>query len=196
MCEPVSIGLGIMAVAGATMGAHDKAKAEGAAMDAQNRQSIEQLKQMNYADANMKMEQRETAEQAMQDLTTTNLNGLRNQGMVRAAVAESGLEGRSMDAIEREVAGDTVRERAGITENYQRDYAAIFGNRIANIQNTKSAIDGKGAIIPTSPLSHALNVVNAGAGAYASSGGGFGQGGGTKQAAPISAAKGTPTGHK
>lgn len=195
MCEPVSIGMGIMAVAGAAMGARDKAKAEGAAMDAQNRQSIEQLKQMNYADANMRMEQREAAEQAMVDLTTTNLNGIRNQGMVRAAVAESGLEGRSMDAIEREVAGDTVRERAGITENYQRDYSAIFGNRIANIQNTKSAIDGKGAIIPTSPLSHALNVVNAGASAYSASGGKFGEGSGGGKA-PISAAKGTPTGHK
>lgn len=194
MCEPVSIGLGIMAVAGAVMGAHDKAKAEGAATDAQNRQSIEQLKQMNYADANMKMDQREAAEQAMNDLTTTNLNGIRNQGIVRAAVAESGLEGRSMDRIEREVEGDTVRERAGITENYQRDYASIFGNRIANIQNTKSAIDGKGAIIPTSPLSHALNVVNAGASAYGASGGKFGQGSGSQQAAPISAAKGTPTG--
>lgn len=191
MCEPVSIGVGMLAVAGATMGARDQAKAEGAAIDAQNRQSIEQLKQMNYTDANLRLEERETAEQAMIDLTTTNLNGIRNQGMVRAAVSESGLEGVSMDRIEREVEGDTVRERAGITENYNRDYAAIFGQRLSNIQNTKSAIDGKGAIIPTSPLAHALNVVNAGAGAYMASGGKFGQGGSPTQKAPIGAAKGT-----
>lgn len=181
----------MLAVAGATMGAHDQAKAEGAAIDAQNRQSIEQLKQMNYTDANLRLEERETAEQAMVDLTTTNLNGIRNQGMVRAAVSESGLEGASMDRIEREVEGDTIRERAGITENYKRDYAAIFGQRLSNIQNTKSAIDGKGAIIPTNPLAHALNVVNAGAGAYMASGGKFGQGSSPTQKAPIGAAKGT-----
>ena len=130
----------------------------------------------------------------MAELTETTLNGIRNQGMVRAAVAESGLEGNSMDRIERQVAGDTVKERAGITESYNRDYAAIFGNRIANIENTKSAIRGQGKIIKTSPLAHALNVANAGAMGYAAgrSISGESSSGGS---APISAAKGTPTGH-
>lgn len=194
MCEPVSIGMGIMAVAGAAMSASNQAKAEGAAMDAQNRQATEMVKQMNYSDANLKMQERDLKEQQMQELTETTLNGIRNQGMVRAAVAESGLEGSSMDRIERDVAGQTVKERAGITDSYNRDYAAIFGNRIANIQNTQSAISGQGKIIKTSPLAHALNVTSAGMQGYAmgsSIGGGTSKGG----AAPISAAKGTPTGH-
>ena len=195
MCEPVSIGMGIMAVAGAAMSASNQAKAEGAAIDAQNRQAQEMVKQMNYSDANLNMQERDLKEQQMQELTETTLNGIRNQGMVRAAVAESGLEGNSMNRIERDVAGQTVKERAGITDSYNRDYAAIFGNRIANIQNTKSAIDGQGKILKTSPLAHALNIASAGAqGAsqgYALSGGDSSGGG----AAPISAAKGTPTGH-
>ncbi|WP_171935779.1 hypothetical protein [Escherichia coli] len=194
MCEPVSIGMGIMAVAGAAMSASSQAKAEGAAIDAQNRQAQEMVKQMNYSDANLKMQERDLKEQQMAELTETTLNGVRNQGMVRAAVAESGLEGNSMDRIERQVEGDTVKERAGITESYNRDYAAIFGNRIANIENTKSAIRGQGKIIKTSPLAHALNVVNAGMQGYAAgkSISGASSSGGS---APISAAKGTPTGH-
>lgn len=193
MCEPVSIGMGIMAVAGAAMSASNQAKAEGAAMDAQNRQATEMVKQMNYSDANLKMQERDLKEQQMQELTETTLNGIRNQGMVRAAVAESGLEGNSMDRIERDVAGQTVKERAGITDSYNRDYAAIFGNRIANIQNTQSAISGQGKILKTSPLAHALNVTSAGMQGYAA---GEGLGGTSKGgAAPISAAKGTPTGH-
>ncbi|WKV24240.1 internal virion protein [Pectobacterium phage LET1] len=194
MCEPVSIGMGIMAVAGAAMSASNQAKAEGAAMDAQNRQATEMVKQMNYSDANLKMQERDLKEQQMQELTETTLNGIRNQGMVRAAVAESGLEGNSMNRIERDVAGQTVKERAGITDSYNRDYAAIFGNRIANIQNTQSAISGQGKIIKTSPLAHALNVTSAGMQGYAMGEtiGGTSKGG----AAPISAAKGTPTGHK
>ena len=186
--------MGIMAVAGAAMSASSQAKAEGAAIDAQNRQAQEMVKQMNYSDANLKMQERDLKEQQMAELTETTLNGIRNQGMVRAAVAESGLEGNSMDRIERQVKGDTVKERAGITESYNRDYAAIFGNRIANIENTKSAIRGQGKIIKTSPLAHALNVANAGMQGYAagkSISGASSSGG----AAPIRAAKGTPTGH-
>lgn len=194
MCEPVSIGMGMLAVAGATMGAAQQAKMEGAAIDAQNRQAQEMVKQMNYSDANLRMQERDLKEQQVAELTETTLNGIRNQGMVRAAVAESGLEGNSMNRIERSVEGDTIKERAGITESYNRDYAAIFGNRIANIENTKSAVRGQGAIMKTSPLAHALNVATAGIGGYAagkSLSGSSSSGG----AAPISAAKGTPTGH-
>uniref|UniRef100_A0A7D5FNP8 Internal virion protein n=1 Tax=Escherichia virus LS2 TaxID=2743776 RepID=A0A7D5FNP8_9CAUD len=106
--------VGLMAVAGATMSASQQAKAEGAAIDSQNRQAQEMVKQMNYSDANLRMQERDLKEQQMAELTETTLNGIRNQGMVRAAVAESGLEGNSMDRIERQVEGDTVKERAGL----------------------------------------------------------------------------------
>lgn len=195
MCEPVSIGMAIVAVAGAAMSASSQAKAEGAAIDAQNRQAQEMVKQMNYSDANLKLNERDLKEQQVQELTETTLNGIRNQGMVRAAVAESGLEGNSMNRIERDTDGATVKERAGITASYGRDYAAIFGNRVANIENTKSAIKGQGKILKTSPLAHALNVTAAGAQGYAMGSSMAGTGGSGGGAAPISAAKGTPTGH-
>lgn len=194
MCEPVSIGLGVLGVAGATMSATQQAKAEGAAIDAQHRQAQEMVKQMNYSDANLKMQERDLKEQQVAELTETTLNGIRNQGMVRAAVAESGLEGNSMNRIERDVVGQTVKERAGITESYNRDYAAIFGNRIANIQNTQASVNGMGSITRTSPLAHALNVVSSGASGYAMGSSLAGSSSGSK--APISQAKGTPTGHR
>ena len=194
MCEPVSIGLGMLGVAGATMGASQQAKAEGAAIDAQRRQGQEMVKQMNYSDANLKMQERDLKEQQVAELTETTLNGIRNQGMVRAAVAESGLEGNSINRIERSVEADTVKERAGITESYNRDYAAIFGNRIANIENTKSAIAGQGKIVRTSPLAHALNVATAGVSGYAM-GSSLASSGAKSGSAPISQAKGTSTGH-
>ena len=193
MCEPVSIGMGIMAVAGAAMSASSQAKAEGAAIDQQNRQAQEMVKQMNYNDANLKMQERDLKEQQMAELTETTLNGIRNQGMVRAAIAESGLEGNSLNRIERQVEGDTAKERAGITESYNRDYAAIFGNRLSNIENTQSSIRGQGRIQKTSPLAHALNVASAGAKGYMM-GQSMSGGGGSEGAAPISAAVGTKVG--
>lgn len=176
------------------MSAADQAKAEGAAIDTQNRQAQEAVKSMNYSDANLKLQERQLKENQMSELTETTLNGIRNQGMVRLAVAESGLEGNSMDRIERQVEGDTVKERAGITESYDRDYAAIFGNRIANIENTKASINGQATITTTSPLAHALNVTNAGMQGYAAGDKLAGSSKGTQ--APISAATSTPTGHK
>lgn len=176
------------------MSASQAAKAEGAAIDAQRRQGQEMVKQMNYSDANLKMQERDLKEQQVAELTETTLNGIRNQGMVRAAVAESGIEGNSINRIERSVEADTVKERAGITDSYNRDYAAIFGNRIANIENTKSAIAGQGKIVRTSPLAHALNVTTAGVSGYAM-GSSLSSAASKGGSAPISQAKGTPTGH-
>lgn len=194
MCEPVSIGMGIMAVAGATMSAKQKADMEGNQIDAQNRQKQQLIKQMSFQDANLKLEARDKAEEAMNQLTQTNLNAIRNEGTVRAAIAESGLEGRSMDAIQRQTEGDSIRERTGITENYQRDYSAIFGNQVANVENTKSQIDGMAPVMRGNRIAQALDVVSAGANAYYGSGGQFGMAKSGGTAAPISAAKGTKTG--
>lgn len=194
MCEPVSIGMGIMAVAGSAMSSYQSAKATGAAIDAQNKQKIEMVKQMNYQEANLRLQERDTYEDAVNQLSQQDLTALRNQGMVRAAIQESNLEGNSMDRIQRITDGDDIRSMVGITENYRRDYSAIFGNRIANVENTKSAIKGMAPIMKPSRIAAALDAVSSGAGAYTAAGGKFGtDGGGTK--APISQAKGTSTGH-
>lgn len=168
--------MSVLAVAGATMGAHEKAKAEGAAINAERRQKIEMVKQMNYRDADLKLEQRDKYDEAMSQLTATNLAAIRNEGMVKAAIGESMLEGNSMDRVKMVTEGDTSRERAGITENYTRDYQTIFANRVGNVENTKSAIAGKQATLPTSKLAQALGIATGGAGAYVASGGKFGQG--------------------
>ena len=192
MCEPTSIALGVMAVgtvAGSVMGASGQAKAEGAAIDAQRKQQMELIKGMNYQDANLKLEQKDAYDEAMNQLTQTNLTGIRNESMVRTAIGESGLEGGSMDRIQRITEGDTIRERVGITENYNRDYAAIFGNRIANVENTKSQLKGMAPIMKTSPLVHALNVANSAGNAYMSVSAGMSKSKG--KAAPISKAKGS-----
>ncbi|UZT49950.1 internal (core) protein [Enterobacter phage 01_vB_Eclo_IJM] len=182
-----------MAVAGATMSASQQAKAEGAAIDAQNRQAQEMIKQMNDSDANLRMQERDLKEQQVQELTETTLNGIRNQGMVRAAVAESGLEGRSMDRIERSsrlIQSKNVQASQPATVETMR----LSSEPVANIENTKSAIAGQGKIIKTSPLAHALNVANAGMQGYMA-GESLAGGKPSDGAAPISAAKGTPTGH-
>ncbi|WP_323115389.1 hypothetical protein [Pseudomonas guariconensis] len=177
MCIAIPIAVAALAVAGGVMNAHDRAKAEGQAEDARRKGLIEQVRQMNTANADMSLEARDKAEQAQQQLTDINLKSLRNRGMVAAAIGESGLAGNSMDRVKRVTDAETSREKMGVLDNYKRDYQAIFANQVGNVENTKAAIRGSAPVFRTSKLANALNIVGSGAEAYTSAGGDFGNGG-------------------
>jgi hypothetical protein len=176
MCEPVSITMAVMAVAGATMGAHDKAKAEGQQEDAKRKSQIEMVKQMNIANADLSLSAKDKAEQANQQMTEINLKSLRNKGAVAAAIGESNLAGNSMDRIKRVTDAESSREKMSVLDNYQRDYQSIFANQVGTVENTKSQMKSMAPVFRTSKLSQALGVASAGMGAYGASGGKFGQG--------------------
>jgi hypothetical protein len=167
MCEPVSIGMAAVAVVGATMGASEKAKAEGAAEDAQRRTAREQVKQTNMANANLSLSAVDKQEEARKQLSQINLQATRNRGTIRAAVGESGLSGNSMRRIQNSVENEASASRMDVVDNYHRDYQSIFANQIANTENTKSAIKGQAQVIKTSGLSNALGIISAGANGYA-----------------------------
>lgn len=166
MCEPVSIGMAAVAVVGGVMAAKDKAKGEGNAEDAQNRTAREQVKATNMANANLNLTAQDRQEEARAQLAEVNMQSLKNKGTITAAIGESGLSGNSMDRIKNSVDNEASAQRMAITDNYHRDYASIFTNQIANVENTKSAIKGQAQVIRTSGLSHALGIVSAGAQGY------------------------------
>lgn len=176
MCEPVSIAMAVVAVAGAAMGAHGKAKAEGQAEDAKRKSQIEMIKQMNIANADLALQAKDKGEQAQQQMTEINLKSLRNRGMINAAIGESGIAGNSMNRIKQVTEAETSREKMGVLDNYQRDYQTIFANQVGNVANTKSQLNSMAPVMRTSKLASALDVVSAGANAYGASGGKFGQG--------------------
>lgn len=162
MCEPVSIGMAIVAVAGATMSAKSQAKAEGAQEDARRSNQHEQIAAMHRQDADLRLEAQDKNDEARSQLTETNLTALRNRGTIRAAIAESGMEGNTMDRVQRDVENDASREKMAILDNYDRDYATIFQNRVSNVENTKAALRGSKQAIGTSKIAQALNVTSAG----------------------------------
>ncbi|CUR50727.1 hypothetical protein SHL_00037 [Pseudomonas phage shl2] len=188
MCEPVSIGMAAVAVVGATMGASEKAKAEGAAEDAQRRTAREQVKQTNMANANLSLSAVDKQEEARKQLSQINLQATRNRGTIRAAVGESGLSGNSMRRIQNSVENEASASRMDVVDNYHRDYQSIFANQIANTENTKSALKGQAQVIKTSGLSNALGIISAGANGYAA---GSSMKGSSKAASP---SNGTPAG--
>lgn len=123
------------------MGGIQAEQAKAAQIDQGRRQSWQMIKEMNYNDANLKLESRDLLDSTVQDLTQANMNRVRNMGTIRAAIGEGMLEGNSMERVARVTEGDFLRESQGITENYHRDYSVILGKRIANRENTVSQIN-------------------------------------------------------
>ena len=162
MCEPVSITMALMGVAGAGVNAHEKAKAEGQAEDARRKSQIELIRQMNMANADLNLEARDKAEQARHQMTEINLKSLRNRGAVAAAIGESNIAGNSMDRVKRVTEAESSRESMAVLDNYQRDYQAIFANQVGNVENTKSQMRSMAPVFRTSKLSHALSIASSG----------------------------------
>ncbi|AJF40441.1 internal virion protein [Escherichia phage P483] len=122
------------------MGGMQGEQAKAAQIDQGRRQSMQMLKEMNYNEANLKLESRDLIDSTVQEMTQSNMNRVRNMGTIRAAIGEGMLEGNSMERVTRVTEGDFLRESQGLTENYQRDYSVILGKRLANHENTVSQI--------------------------------------------------------
>lgn len=168
MCEPVSIGMAIVAVAGAAMSASEGAKAKGQMTDNERKQQNEVVKQANFAENDQKLATVDKHDEARRQLTEVNLQAMRNQGTITTAIGESGLAGNTMDRLKNSVANDASAEKMNITDNYTRDYQAIFANRVGSSENSKAAVRGLGGNkYKVNNIANALNIVSAGGSGYA-----------------------------
>lgn len=139
MCWMAAIPIAMQGVS-MVMGGMQGEQAKAAQIDQGRRQSMQMLKEMNYNEANLKLESRDLIDSTVQEMTQANMNRVRNMGTIRAAIGEGMLEGNSMERVQRVTEGDFLRESQGLTENYQRDYSVILGKRLANHENTVSQI--------------------------------------------------------
>ncbi len=174
MCDPTGgiatmAIMGAMAASSAAMGASEQAKARGMQIDAQRKSQQEMIKAANAADADAKLETVNKADEARRQLTEVNLQALRNKGLISAAVGESGLSGNTMDRVRRSADNEASAEKMNVLDNYERDYAAIFQNRVGAVENARSAVRGGGGQgMKINNLANALDIVSAGMGGVAS----------------------------
>lgn len=195
MCWAAAIPI---AIAGAQAVGSQNAQAKMIASQtaAGRRQAFELMKQTNIQNADLSLQARSRLEEASSELTSQNMQKVQAMGSIRAAIGESMLEGASMDRIKRVTEGQFIREANMVTENYRRDYQAIFAQQLGGTQSAASQIDEiyKGEQKQKSKLQMVLDPLaimgSATASAYAS--GAFDSKSTNK--APITAAKGTKTG--
>lgn len=139
MCWVAAIPIA-MAGAQAISGQATEASLMGAQINAGRRQAMELLKQTNIQNADLTLQAKSNLEEASAELSTQNMQKVQAMGAIRAAIGESNLEGRSMERIQRVAEGQFVREANMVTENYRRNYQAIFAQQIGAHQSTVSQI--------------------------------------------------------
>ena len=123
-------------------------QAKAAQIDQSRKQQKEMIRSMNIEDANLTMQDRENLENTVGEMTQQNMQKVRAMSTIRTAIGEGMLEGKSMERVERVTEGDFAREQQGLTDSYNRDYAAIFGQRVSNRETTVSQIKAMQASEP------------------------------------------------
>lgn len=177
MCEPVTILAGAGAALGAVSaisGQKDQADAIGDKRVQQQKQAQETIKQLNYKDTDLQGQDRDNYDNAVRQLTDANINTIRNAGLIDAAFADSGVEGRSVEAVIREVAGSDARNQDSIRAGYTDSRRGIQLASETARQQAQASINGMGTIRGPSAVSSALSVINGGL-AGAQSGAALGQ---------------------
>lgn len=161
MCEPMTIAASMAAVGGlqAAQGNRAAAKQTGAAIAQQNAQKQEIIREMNYAAVSGQQEAINVRDQAVQQLTELSINAIRNQGMVEAAFGESGLEGRSQQAVLREVQGTQSRQEDAIRQGATEETRAIQYNMETGQLSAIGQIKGMGKITGPDTTTQFLNVL-------------------------------------
>lgn len=107
-------------------------------MNKQNRNTLAAFKKQmkylqtnyNYNQAALDRQERSMYDNALGELFTLSLNAYQNNAQVEAAIAETGLEGRSQEKIEQTVRGQTARQETATKEAYMMDVWNVRSQRM------------------------------------------------------------------
>lgn len=138
------------------------AKAEAAQITANRKKKIEIIKSMNYNNAKINLESKNLWDSTVSDLTDMNMQAIRNRTTIAAGISESGMEGRTMKAVQRNVEGQDLKAQSRLKENYERDYTSLLGQQEEAWQSGLAGMEGLVTQSKSSGLSPFLNVITGG----------------------------------
>lgn len=140
MCWMVAIPIAMAAAQQMSQNAQGQ-QATAAQIDQMRRQKIQMITKMNYDDKDLQNQERQSYKDTIDQLSDMNMQTVRNMGTVRAAMGETGLTGNSYDRIQRVTQGDMMRQQMNLTDNYEKDYQKIMGERVSNYENTSNQVN-------------------------------------------------------
>lgn len=115
----------------------------------QNRNAIKAFKtqmkylQMNYNynQAAMDRQEKSMYDSAMVELFGMSMNAYQNNAQIEAAIAETGLEGRSQGKVIQTIHGQTARQETAVKEAYKQEVWDLRGRKEALYISTKSEVE-------------------------------------------------------
>lgn len=115
----------------------------------QNRSMVEAFKKKmhylqlnyNYNQASLDRQERSMYDSALGELFSLSLNAYQNNSQIEAAIAETGLDGRSQDKIKQTLSGQTLRQETATKEAYLNDVWNVRFQKDALYIQTKASVE-------------------------------------------------------
>lgn len=115
----------------------------------QNRSTVEAFKKKmhylqlnyNYNQASLDRQERSMYDSALGELFSLSLNAYQNNSQIEAAIAETGLDGRSQDKIKQTISGQTLRQETATKEAYLNDVWNVRFQKDALYIQTKASVE-------------------------------------------------------
>lgn len=140
---------GVVIGVGAAVGAVVGGGSSIYGMNKQNRNTLAAFKKQmkylqinyNYNQAALDRQERSMYDNALGELFTLSLNAYQNNAQIEAAIAETGLEGRSQEKIGQVVKGQTERQETATKEAYIMDVWNVRSQKDALYIQTKASVE-------------------------------------------------------
>lgn len=137
----IGIGAAVGAVIGGGSSLHGISK--------QNRSMVEAFKKKmyylqlnyNYNQASLDRQERSMYDSALGELFSLSLNAYQSNSQIEAAIAETGLDGRSQDKIKQTISGQTLRQETATKEAYLNDVWNVRFQKDALYIQTKASVE-------------------------------------------------------
>ena len=166
MCEPVSITMGVLAVAGA----YAATEAQKQQADAQEKSNAAQYQTTmatfanNNAQTNLQGQQ--LRDQSIQKIAENNIAAEKGIGRVTAASGTTGVGGNSVGALLGDLEGAQTRYNNSVVTNYDAGSASLENQRQNSWASAASTVNGLRTPVQPDYMSAALKVANQGATTY------------------------------
>lgn len=95
----------------------------------------------NYNQASLDRQERSMYDSALGELFSLSLNAYQNNSQIEAAIAETGLDGRSQDKIKQTISGQTLRHETATKEAYLNDVWNVRFQKDALYIQTKASVE-------------------------------------------------------
>lgn len=137
----IGVGAAVGAVVGGASSIYGTSK--------QNRSMVEAFKKKmhylqlnyNYNQASLDRQERSMYDSALGELFSLSLNAYQNNSQIEAAIAETGLDGRSQDKIKQTISGHTLRQETATKEAYLNDVWNVRFQKDALYIQTKASVE-------------------------------------------------------